>query len=449
MAVRKKKVLIVCYYFPPSGGPGVQRVLKFLPQLIKLNWQPLILTVKENAEFFVRDESLLASVPDSVTVKRTGIFEPYTFYRKMTGKKTGDFLDGMTLSLSERQHKSFAEKISLFLRSWLFIPDARIGWLWPAVLAGLRVIRQQRPDVILTSGPPNTTHLIGLVLRIITKRPWIADFRDPWFKFLVPQRQYRLPQKIDALMGAAVVHKADRIIAVCKGVKRELVEHFGVQLGEKIEIITNGYSQKNFDAITQQAHKDKFTISYIGSIYHRYDFRAFLAALDRLYNQDSKFRQSFTMQIVGSVDSISRQWFENADCCSQIFMLGYMSYFQALTVMKASSLLVLYIMDNERGKNIPTSKLYEYIGSGRPILVLAPEDSDAAEILRDVGGSVIIPPNDTDAIYGALASLFQKWQQKLPEMSAESNTKRKKYEMRALTQQLVGIFDQQTQRARP
>jgi len=437
----RRKVLLITYYFPPSGGPGVQRPLKLIRQLVKQDWQPYVLTVKENADFAVRDESLLPWILDSVQVIRTGLFEPYALYRKITGKSGSESLDTSTLAASERTQRSLGEWFSLFLRSWLFIPDARIGWLWPAVFAGLKLIRRESPDVILSSGPPNTAHLIGLMLKVLTGKPWIADFRDPWFKYLVPTREHRLPQKIDAWLGQAVVRKADRIVAVCRGVKQELMDSFGNAIAAKTEIITNGYSEEAFAVVEgDPIQHGQFRLTYVGSIYHRYDLRPLLQAIDELYNSDENFRRCFSFVIAGSVDSTAKEWFEQAACWSSVRFLGYQGYFQALKLMKEATVLLLYIMDSERGKNIPTSKLFEYIGSGRPILALAPSDSDAAEIIRETGAGIILSPSDNDGIVDGIRTLFHGWQaHQLDEISLIDG-KRFKYEVSQVANKMDEIM---------
>ncbi len=437
----KRKVLLITYYFPPSGGPGVQRPLKLTRQLVKQDWQPIVLTVKEDADFAVRDESLLSWIPDSIQVIRTGLFEPYAFYRRITGKSANESLDTSTLAVSERSQRSLGERFSLFLRSWLFIPDARVGWLWPAVFAGLRLIRRKTPDVILTSGPPNTTHLIGLMLKLLTGRPWVADFRDPWFKYLVPTREHRLPQKIDAWMGRAVVRKADRIVAVCRGVKQELMDSFGSEIGAKTEIITNGYSEEAFAAVEgDPLQHGQFRLTYVGSIYHRYDLRPLLQAIDELYVSDENFRRCFSFVIAGPVDNSAKKWFEKAACWPAVKFLGYQSYFQALKLMKEATVLLLYVMDSQRGKNIPTSKLFEYIGSGRPILALAPMESDAAEIIRETVAGVVVPPNETQKIQVAIKSLFLDWQSGISDDRGIARENRNNYEMSSPTKKLMKVI---------
>jgi glycosyltransferase involved in cell wall biosynthesis len=437
----KKKILLISYYFPPSGGPGVQRPLKFTRQLVKEGWQPCILTVKEDADFSVRDESLVNLIPSAILVKRTGLFEPYALYRQVTGKPAGDFLDSAALTASEGRKKSLMERLSLFLRSWLFIPDARIGWLIPGVRAGLALIRKEKPSLIMTSAPPNTTHLIGLVLKRLTGLPWVADFRDPWFKYLVPQRAYRLPRKIDALLGRAVARQADRILAVCNGVERELIDHFGEGIRSKTEIISNGYSEENFAAVESKSRQcEKFLLTYVGSIFNRYDFRPLLAAIDELCEEDKTFQHALSLQIAGSIDTTVRSWFENARCFSCIEFLGYRNYFDALALMQQADVLLLYIMDTPQGRNIPTSKIFEYLGARRPILALSPKDSDAAQIIAEVQAGIVVPPHDKQAIKDALLELFSRWQMKSLLETSTENDRREMYEMGFLTRRLVMMF---------
>ena len=435
-----KKVLVISYYFPPSGGPGVQRVLKFIRHLPKFGWEPIVLTVTEQADFIIRDDSLMSEIPGNLNLKRTAIFEPYSFYRKLTGKGESAELDLNALNVSQGGKQKLGERISLFLREWLFIPDARVGWLPFAFFAGLAIIRKHKPLIIFSSGPPNTVHLIAYLLKKITNTPWVADFRDPWFKYLVPERKYFLPRKIDHWMARQVVTCCDQIVTVCKGVRRELEHDFRDWVTDKIEIITNGYSRENFYRIqTNDNLKTEFRLVYVGSIFVKYDMSSLITAINALWDEQNNFTNYFKFIICGRVDQNVRQAFEESKFASAIEYLGYRNYIEALEIMQSATVLLLYIMDSERGKNIPTSKLYEYLGAGKPILALSPKDSDAAEIINDVKAGIIASPANTEAIKSALAILFNDWQKDELIQAANSN-KREKYEMKALTRRLADIF---------
>lgn len=189
-----KNLLVVTYYFPPSGGPGVQRVLKFVKYLRDFEIRPIVLTVA-NGDFPVRDESLLSEIPPDVPVYRSKIFEPYQLYRKLTGKPADAPVDVNNIP-KPGERRSVAEHFAEFVRSNFFIPDARIGWLPSAVAMGKRIIQSERIDCLYSSSPPYTSALIARALKRRTHLPWIAGFRDPWTGFLSTPVRYGLAKKL-------------------------------------------------------------------------------------------------------------------------------------------------------------------------------------------------------------------------------------------------------------
>jgi len=436
------KVLVISYYFPPSGGPGVQRVLKFVRQLPKHGWQSIVLTVRKDADFIIRDESLLAEIPKNLTIKRTPIIEPYSLYRKLTGKEMSAEIDLNALTVSQGGRRNLGERLSLFLRNMLFIPDARVGWLPFAVYSGLKMIHQHKPGIIFSSGPPNTVHLIAYLLKKFTKTPWIADFRDPWFKYLAPERSHSLPRKIDTWLAEQVVVTSDRIVTVCNGVKKELESDFHDLISEKIDVITNGFSQENFDRLdVPEFPCNQFRMVYVGSIFVKYDMSKLVTALNSIWNSYTDFRDSFKFIICGRVDPNVRRQFQESQFASAVEYLGYRNYFEALALMQSATVLLLYIMDTERGKNIPTSKLYEYLGTKRIILALSPKDSDAAEIIQQTKAGFVISPSNSIKIKQTLLFLYDKWQRKRLDNYESDYIKLKKYEIEKLTKKLVKTFD--------
>ncbi len=408
MPEAQKRVLIVTYYFPPSGGPAVQRILRLLSVLPGLNWTPTILTVK-NGDYPVRDASLLDKIPTGVDVRRTTILEPYRYYRKLTKRREGEALDLSAAALDGSGSKSIRERFALFLRSWLFIPDPRIIWLPFAVREGLRILRGKKIDLIFSSGPPNTVHLVALLLKRLTGKPWVADFRDPWFKYLMPRRSGWLPQKVDEALCRQVVKGADHLVWVCDGVRREMDLAARGLFAGKDTVITNGYNQADFDGLVPEK-SEQFVVTYVGSFFGRYDLDAFIEAVERLMTDEEDFKRDFKLVFCGAVDASIAAKLRASTFSENVEFLGYQDHKTTLTKMVSATLLLLYIIDSFEGRNIPTSKLFEYLGARRTVLALAPEDSDAGRILRQTGAGVIVPPNDRDEILQALAILYGQWQ---------------------------------------
>ena len=431
----KKKVLIITYYFPPSGGPGVQRILRFLSNLSQFGWDPVILTTK-NGDFPTQDPSLLNKVPVNTKIYRTYIPEPYRSYRRLTGRKRGEALDLSTLAVDENDSPSMAERFATFIRTWIFIPDARIGWLPFAFFRGLKIIRQEKIDLIFSSAPPNTVHVIASALKRVTGKKWVADFRDPWMKYLVPKRNSALPRKLDLALNRMVVDRADHLIWVCAGVKKEVEATTGKKFLSKETIIYNGFDEKNFENL-YHCSAEKFTITHVGTLYIRYDLTSFIEAIEQICSTRNDFKHDFELILCGPVDEQIEKKLKNSKFQENIQFLGYLNHKATLTRMISSSLLLLYIIDSPEGKNIPTSKLFEYLGAKRPVFALAPQDSEAAEILNRTKSGLIVPPGDIAKIQHAILDLYQRWKQN-GTLNLQFNAEEvQQFESKNLTRELV------------
>ena len=435
-----KKVLIITYYFPPSGGAGVQRTLRFLSNLSQFGWDPVILTTK-NGDFPTKDLSLLNKVPVNTKIYRTYIPEPYRSYRRLTGRKRGEALDLSTLAVDESDSTSIAERFAAFIRTWFFIPDARIGWLPFAFFAGLKIIRQEKIDLIFSSAPPNTVHVIASALKRATGKKWVADFRDPWIKYLVPKRNSAVPRKLDLALNRMVVDRADHLIWVCEGVRKEVEETSGKKFVGKETIITNGFSEMDFENLGFRS-TEKFTVTHVGTLYIRYDLTSLIEAIENIYSTRDDFKRDFELILCGPIVEQARKKLGNSKFHEHIQFLGYLDHKATLTRMVSSTLLLLYIIDSPEGKNIPTSKLFEYIGAKRPVFALAPQDSDAAEILNRTKSGIIVPPGDIAKIQSAILDLYQRWKQNgtlnLPFDAKEVQ----QFESKNLTRELVTVWNE-------
>lgn len=439
MPALKKKVLIITYYFPPSGGAGVQRTLRFLNNLSQLGWESVILTVR-NGDYPTIDNSLIKKVPPQTSIYRTFIPEPYSLYRKFTGRKIGEAIDLSTLSIDEQGTVSLKEKIAIFLRTWLFIPDARIGWFPFAFFKGLRVIRKEKIDLVFSTGPPNTVHIIAGALKFVTGKKWVADFRDPWFKYLVPKRNSIIPLKIDSALNKLVLNHADSLTWVCEGIKKETEKTSGIKIQTKNIIITNGFNELDFENLPSNS-SNKFILTYVGSLFVRYDLTCFIRAIENIYSKHTNFREDLEMVFYGTVDSDVEMKFRNSEFHQNIRFMGYQNHKQTLTNMVSSTLLLLYIIDSPQGKNIPTSKLFEYIGAKRPILALAPQDSEAARIINKTKSGIIIQPDDSITIEKEVLFLYQQWSRSKQLVLDYDTNAIKQFEIKNLTKRMVDVWD--------
>lgn len=394
-----KRVLIITYYFPPSGGAGVQRVLKFVKYLPEFGWEPTVLTVNENAEFPTRDVSLYNEIPEHIQIMRTPLFEPYKVYLKFTGKTASQ---GMDIATLHQGRKSFKEAMAEWIRSTFFIPDARCLWKRTAVPFGKRLLKEKHFDVIFSSAPPYTTHLIGKRLAKYSGKPWVADFRDSWVGWLSAAQRWWMPRKIELTMENAVLRDASRITHVSKGVKTDLLSrHLNIP-ADKWTLLTNGFDQADFDGIHKKPPENPFVITYTGSLYGHRNPHTFLAGLRMLVDEHAEYNKRIKVMFVGRVDPEFLTAFQQFG--DMIQHIPYVSHHESIRYLLGSHALLLIIDDSPAMKSIITGKLYEYIGARRPVLAIAPE-GEAAELIRTAGIGEVVAPMDA----GSVCRILKAW----------------------------------------
>jgi len=399
-----KRVLFVSYYFPPSGGAGVQRVLKFVKYLPALGWQPAVLTVEESADFPARDEALFAEVPPEAEIIRTPIFEPYNAYRKLTGRDASQPTDMASL---ENHRASAKERLAEWVRCTFFIPDARCFWKGPAVRAGLRYIRHAKPDVIVSSGPPYTCHLIGRALHRKTGIPWVADFRDSWVDWVSSPHRWALPRAVDLALEGGVLRDADCVLTVSDGVREDLLSRHS-QVGDgHFRLLPNGYDAADFDIVATAAPTDRFTLTYTGSLYGRRNPLTLLDALDRLLVASPALKDRLRLRFVGRVDGQFLEAFRRFPAL--IEHVPYVTHTESIAYLLNSSASLLIIDDTPAMRGILTGKLYEYLGAERPILALAPE-GEAASLIRSLKAGTVAHPDNVEAVAAALKAMIDAWE---------------------------------------
>lgn len=400
-----KRLIIITYYWPPSGGSGVQRWLKFVKYLCKKGWEPWIFT-PENPSFTIRDESLLKDVPSQAEVIKLPIWEPYqAFFRvmKLVGKKP----TGQTDFVST-QRPGFLQRVSTWIRGNLFIPDARRFWIKPSVAFLSDLIATNQLDKIITTGPPHSLHLIGL--RLKKKYPhikWIADFRDPWSEWdlldslLLTQWARRKHQVLER----DVLKMADRVITIAPyHVKRLEV------LGDRnVDLITNGFDTDDFEHI-QPIRTDRFTIRHIGIVDELRDPKSMMLALGNLLKERPEMASSLRVEFVGNVNTAFKNWVAADPTLSQI--TGFVSYvphseLPALFAQTDLQLLVLARTVLAPG-NLP-GKFFEYLASGKPILAMGPTVGDAASILRETDAGQVFEHENLEGVKQFLLDQFQFW----------------------------------------
>lgn len=418
-----KKILLLTYYWPPAGGAGVQRWLKFSKYLSRHGYDVTVITVDPGkANYPQKDFSLEKDLPDNVKVIRTDTSEPFTAYKKVTASKETPFG-----GFSNQRKKNIKEEIAKFIRGNFFLPDARKGWNKFAIEEARKIIRSENTDILITTSPPHSTQLIGKALKKeFPKLQWIADLRDPWTSIYYYKDLYpTFPAKLyDKIMEKTVIRQADHVITVSRNIAREFANHVNNQ--DKVVVIPNGYDHEDF---LHEIPEDRtFTITYTGTISHRYPIKSFLAAAKKVSESAGKIRLRF----VGTVPSgIEDEIIKGG--VGDVEFTGQVEHLEAIRYMKRSSLLLLLIPDTPGNKGILTGKLFEYIGSKTPILCLGPEDGEASAIIRDSGSGQTFSPDRINDIAGYINDIIKN-----PKPS--TNSLSTKYSRENLTTELEKLF---------
>lgn len=369
--MQKKKILIITYYWPPAGGPGVQRWLKFAKYLPDNNIDPIIICPHQSkAEYPIRDESLLDDISEDVEVHTTENKSFYDTYKKFTKAKTAPYS-----GFANDANPSLKQKISRFVRGNFFLPDSRKGWNKYAYAKASELIEKYDIDTVITTSPPHSTQLVGLQLKQNFDIKWIADMRDPWTDIYYYNNFYptSLAKYIDKGYEKKVLEKADYVISVSDFIKRQFADKSTKIDSDKILVIPNGYDKSDFPP-TERKEDNVFTISYTGTLAANYDISGFLKVL-------VDFKDDYRLQFVGKVDAnIQRQLTDKLG--NKVIFKGFVPHSESINTLLSSNMLLLVIPLIKDNEGILTGKLFEYIGSGKAILCLGPTHGDAAKIIK-------------------------------------------------------------------
>jgi glycosyltransferase involved in cell wall biosynthesis len=417
------KVLIVTYYWPPSGGAGVQRWLKFSKYLPEFGWVPVILTVDPSyAAYPVTDHSLNDDLPSSVKVYKTPAINYFSIYKKDSSKIP-------SAGFANSVDNSVRGKITRFIRGNFFLPDPRRGWNKYAFKKACELIESEEIQHVITTSPPHSTQLIGLNIK--KKYPsirWIADLRDPWTDIYYYKQFYPtyFSKLIDRRFEKMVLKNADKIITVGNSLKQ--LFSLKVKGAEnKTDVITNGYDQDDFSGIIA-VRPAKFTITYVGTLSDIYPVNGFLDALDKF----KKNGNGYLLRFIGAVSQNQKDLIQLKVNASELEFIQYVDHSAAIKFMLNSTVLLLIIPDHESNKSIITGKIFEYLASGKPVVCLGPAGGDAAEIINSANAGRIFNYNESDKICNFLeqSSLLYK-----PVQNEILN-----YSRRELTGNLSGIL---------
>lgn len=398
----KKKVLIITYYWPPAGGPGVQRWLKFVKYLPEFDIEPIVF-IPENPNYPILDSELEKEVnPETIFIKNP-ISEPYNLAGIFSKKATKSISSGM---IPNKKKQSLLEQLLLYIRGNFFIPDARIGWVKPSISVLENYIKTHPVDLIITTGPPHSLHLIGLELKKKFNCKWFADFRDPWTT-IGYHKELKLTQaskEKHLRLEKEVLNTADHILVTSPTTKKEFVR----LTNKPISVITNGY---DVEYIEKKSVDEKFSIAHIGSFLSNRNPRIFWKALSELIRENNSFREDFELKLIGKVSGEIFDVIAEFKLSNYLNNLGYLSHKQALIEQKSAQVLLLIEIDSGDTVGIIPGKLFEYMAAERPILAIGPEGADFSEIIKETNSGTFFTYDQKDEIKEQILKLYDLYKQ--------------------------------------
>lgn len=398
-----RRVLIVTYYWPPTGGSGVQRWVKFSKLLPGNGWQPVIYT-PENPERPALDTSLEAEIPAEAEVIRTKIKEPYAIYHRFAGKKAEGV--GAGLNPINFQKKSLKQRLMLWIRSNLFVPDPRKSWVKPSVKFLAKYLRKHPVDVIVSTGPPHSMHLIGLRLHAKTGIPWVADFRDPWtkmfyFKHLGLGR--RALRKHHAL-EKAVLDSANAVISVSPLVQEDFVR----MTSTPVHLITNGFDADDFSAPLPKRKDNAFRIVHTGLFASDGNPLKLWLSLAAKCAEDQEFDEKLHIILAGKVDDEITTAIRQAGLGHKLELPGYLPHDRSVEALRSSDLILLPLRQDPEYRKVLPGKIFECIAAGKPVLGIGQSDGAAARVLDETATGKMFDWDDQAGIAAFIDSVYEK-----------------------------------------
>jgi len=427
-----KKVLIVTYYWIPSGGAGVQRWVKFTKYLRDFGWEPIIYT-PENPEYPSIDHSFEQDISSDILVLKTPIWEPYNVYRNLTGKKNKAINAGF---ISEDKPQTWKDKLSIWIRGNFLIPDPRRFWIKPSVLYLTEYLHANPVNALITTGPPHSMHMIGLGLKKqFPSLKWVADFRDPWtnIDFYKDLNLTGPADKLHLSLEKKVVTNADIVLVVSNGMKIE----YELLHPKKIEVITNGFDEAD-EQIKPIQLDSKFSISHIGTLNAARNPQVLWNVLGEICAENPEFKTDLQIQLIGKVDFTVLEDISHFGLQNQLLKINYLSHSEAITKQLSSQVLLLLINNSGNAKGILTGKFYEYLASKRPILGVGPTDGDASKVLGETGGGKMVDFMDEKATKQVILNYYTLYKSGSLIVQTESV---ERYSRRSLTKVLATLLN--------
>ena len=425
-----KRLLIISYYWPPTGGSGVQRWVKFAKYLPLFGWQPVIYT-PENPEQLAVDESLVSDIPECAEIIKTRINEPYELYRKLVG---GAHKAEGGVNPVNAGKKSFKQKLALLIRGNCFVPDPRISWLGPSVKYLKNYLKEHPVDAIVSTGPPQSMHLIARNLKRELGVKWIADFRDPWTKMFSYKHLALLPwvDNKHHKLEQSVLDEADAIIAVTPGVQAD----FAKSTSTPVHLITNGYDEDAFQAAPER-DRARFTIVHTGLFAADGNPLNLWDALARKCASDREFRRALQIKLIGKTDKEIIEALRVRGLGDNFLDMGYLPHAQTVSAQKGADVLMLPLRREPEYAKVYPGKLFEYLAARRPILGIGQEDGLCAQVLRETSSGLMF---DWNSVAPLENFIDEEWERFKLGDNCPIHSDISRYSRKQLTGQLIELI---------
>ena len=436
-----KRVLIISYYWPPTGGSGVQRWVKFAKYLPSEGWEPVIYT-PENPEQLAVDESLGAEVPADTEIVKTRIVEPYEMYKKLL-RKSGHSKEAVEVNPVNAQNKSFLQKVAMWVRGNLFRPDPRCLWIGPSVRFLKNYLKEHPVDLIVSTGPPQSMHMIGRRLALETGLPWIADFRDPWTKIFYFKHlsMTKCTQRWHEKMEKRVLDDATCVVAVSPLVQQE----FQAMTQTPVELITNGFDECDFHdesfAMAAGGPDMPFTITHTGLFAADGNPTVLWDVLAEKRSSCPEFKKLLRINLIGKTDEQIIKAICDVGLEENLQDMGYQHHARAIDEQRKASLLILPLRKEPEYKAVLPGKLFEYLASWRPVLGIGQPDGAMSMILNNTKTGVVLDWEDRTSIERYIDMC---WEKHLAGQLKIENTDISQFTRRNLTRRMAQLFDRVT-----
>jgi glycosyltransferase involved in cell wall biosynthesis len=434
--MERKRVLIITYYWPPSGGSGVQRWVKFTKYLREFGWEPVIYTVS-NPNYPVLDPTMGADLPEGIEVLKSKIFEPFELYNRFKGnKKSAGVQSGV---IEKAKNGTWKDKFALWVRSALFIPDARMFWIKSGAKFISNYLKDNPVALIVSNGPPHSAHLIASRLKKKgDTTPWIADFRDPWDLYYKSLNLSARSLKKQERLEKEVVSNCDTLVNVGDYLTSQLVKKHP-SFSSKFKTVYNGFDLEITDddnIILDQ----KFSIVYVGTFTDSQNCQTFWETIANKL-EDQNFKDYFELKLIGKIDPIVLKSIDAHGLTPYTTFLNYLPHHEAISFQKSAQVLLLVIHNLEHAKSFLSGKIFEYMSSKRPIFAIGPCDGDAAQVLQKTASGIMHDYENASGMRHTLDNMFIQFESH--QLVQKSNiVEINAFHRKNLSKQMASIFDE-------